>query len=82
MARLSITDFKAKVADTINCVQYQGERVVLSRNNKDVVALVSIEDLTILEKLEDQIDALAADESLQDPRPSIPWQDVKAKLGL
>ena len=37
-------------------VAYKGERIVLERHGKDVAALVSVEDLELLEELEDRTD--------------------------
>jgi hypothetical protein len=59
----------------------QGERVILHRNKKDVAALVSMEDLALLEALEDRMDLEAIREALKEPG-SIPWEQVKANLGL
>src|SRR5206468_985189 len=41
-------------------VAYAGERVVLTRKSRGVAALVSMEDLAALEKLEDEADIKAA----------------------
>lgn len=79
--RMSIVDFRNQLADPINRVMYQGERVVLERRGKDVAAVVSIEDLALLEKLEDEIDVKAARAALRE-RGEIPWEQVKADLQL
>jgi hypothetical protein len=61
-----------------------GERVVLRQGRKAVAAVVPIADLRRLQKLED-------DEDLKDIRAArvemkrkgtIPWEKVKAELGL
>jgi len=44
-------------------------------------AIVAVEDLEVLERLEDQIDLEAAREALKESE-SIPWEQAKAKLGL
>ena len=61
--------------------EYRGERVIVHRGNKAVAAVVPIEDVELLEKLEDEIDITAAREALKDPR-TIPWETVKKKLRL
>jgi prevent-host-death family protein len=58
-----------------------GERIILHRNKKDVAAIVSMEDLALLEDLEDRMDRGAIREALKEPG-SIPWEQVKADLGL
>src|SRR4051794_33790447 len=62
--QINIVDVRSRLADTINRVRYQGERVVLKRRGKGVAALVSMEDLAELERHEDEQlvdEALAAE---------------------
>ncbi len=62
------------------------DRVVLTRRGKPVAALVPIEDLEFLEAIEDRLDAeefqRAKEEFEQSGEPAIPWEKVKADLGL
>lgn len=81
MARLATSSLREKLADTLNRVAYKGERIVLERRGRDVAALVSVEDLVFLNDLEDRIDLEAAREALREPG-SVPWEAVKARLGL
>ena len=76
----------ARVQDTLGRVR-RGERIVLRRGSKPVAALVSIADLRLLERLEDEEDRLdveAAREALEEIKVSgtVPWEKVKADLGL
>jgi antitoxin Phd len=86
MTRMSVGEARKDLADTLNRVAYQGRRIVLHRRGKDVAALVSIEDLQLLERLEDALDvraALEAEENASKNMESpIPWEKVKADLGL
>lgn len=79
--RMSIVDFRNQLAEPINRVAYQGERLVLERRGKGIAALVSMEDLALLEKLEDESDLKAARAALKE-RGEIPFEKVKAELGL
>lgn len=81
MTRLEISKARENLADTINRVKYKGERVVLNRRGKAIAALVSLEDLALLEKLEDRMDLEDALKALEEPG-NIPWKKVKAELGL
>ena len=81
MSRMAATALRSHVAETLNRVAYQGERIELERHGKAVAALVSIEDLELLEALENRIDLAAARRALKEPgRRS--WTKVKAELGL
>jgi prevent-host-death family protein len=83
---INLVRIRSNLADTINRVAYQGERVVLSRRGKGVAALVSMDDLATLEKLEEEADAKAARKALSEMRrrkqKALPWPQVKAELGL
>ena len=81
MTRLAASSLREKLADALNRVAYSGERIVLERRGKDVAALVSLDDLAVLEELEDRIDLEEAREALQEPG-TLPWEEVKARLGL
>ena len=70
MSDISVADFRSNLADIINRVQYGGERVCITRNGKPVVAIISAEDLELLEAVEDHFDGIAAEEALQEAMES------------
>ena len=81
MTKLAATAVRDAFSETINRVAYQGERVALERHGKTVAALVSVDDLELLQALEDRTDLAAARKALKEPgRRS--WTKVKAELGL
>ncbi|MGQ5635012.1 MULTISPECIES: type II toxin-antitoxin system Phd/YefM family antitoxin [unclassified Streptomyces] len=51
---IPVTQARAELADLINRVVYGGERVVVTRHGKPLVALVSAADLERLDALEEQ----------------------------
>ncbi|MBX9254859.1 type II toxin-antitoxin system Phd/YefM family antitoxin [Desmonostoc muscorum CCALA 125] len=55
--RISATEARANFQELINRVEYKGERIVIERHGKAVVAIVGLEDLKRLEALEDAIDS-------------------------
>jgi prevent-host-death family protein len=68
MIHIPVSEFKNEIAETLNRVIYAGERVLLQRHNKDVVALVSMKELSILEEIEameDDVDLKEAQRVLQ-----------------
>ena len=83
---MNIVAIRSRLADTLNRVAYQGERIVLERRGKGVAALVSMDDLAALERMEDEIDARAAKKALAEMKRKglkpIQWEQVKAELGL
>jgi prevent-host-death family protein len=62
----------------------KGERFLLERHGKKVAAVVSVSDLAVLRAIEDRLDREAADAALRDVEANgaIPWEELKAKLGL
>lgn len=50
---IPVTQARAELADLINRVVYGGERVVVTRHGKPLVALVSAADLERLEELQE-----------------------------
>ena len=82
MARLQASEARQHFADTINRVAYRGERIVLYRRGKDLVAVVPISDLAALEKLEDQLDVEAARRALAESDERIPYEQVRRELKL
>ncbi|MGV9455943.1 type II toxin-antitoxin system Phd/YefM family antitoxin [Streptomyces sp. NPDC003635] len=53
---IPVTQARAELADLINRVVYGGERVVVTRHGKPIVALVSAADLERLEQLPESVD--------------------------
>ena len=62
---MNVADIRNNLADAINRVAYAGERIVLERRGKGVAALVSVEDLALLERIEDEADIKAARKALK-----------------
>ena len=60
------------------------ERVVLTRRGKELAAVVPIEDLELLERLEDRLDLEDARAALKDVKKkgTVPWDKLKEELGL
>jgi prevent-host-death family protein len=85
MMNVGIADIRNNLADALNRAAYQGERVVLERRGKGVAAIVSIDDLELLEALEDCEDVRAARRTLAEMKRKgqkpIPLADIISRLG-
>jgi len=79
-----ISEARGEFSELVNRAAYGHERVLLTRHGKAIAAIVPTEDLEFLEALEDRDDLEAARAALADPdnREEIPWEQVKAELGL
>jgi prevent-host-death family protein len=78
---VTVARARARFADTIDLVRSTGQRIVLSKSGKRAAAIISIEDLELLQRLEDAHDVKAARAALKDPGVT-PWNEVKKRLGL
>lgn len=79
---ISISDARDDFAELVNRVAYGRERVRLVRRGRDLAAMVSTEDLELLESLDDELDLAAARDALADPANAgrIPWEEVRGRL--
>jgi antitoxin (DNA-binding transcriptional repressor) of toxin-antitoxin stability system len=86
MMKVAVTRLRDNMADALNRVAYAGERVVLERRGKGVAAMVSMDDLALLEALENREDVKAARRALAEMKRTgqkpIAWDKVKQELGL
>lgn len=86
MREITVTDARARLADVVDTARVEHSPVYLTRRGKRVAAVI---DATTLEHLigaaEDLADLRAAADAraeLEAGAESIPWEEVKADLGL
>jgi len=80
MTRIPISEAREHLADLGNRVALRGERLVVERRGKMLFALVPVEDVELLERLEDRLDLDAIRAAKNKPTKS--WAKVKKALGL
>ena len=81
MSVLSITQAREHLGDCANQIAYKGERICVERNGKPAFAMVTVEDMELLETIEDKIDIDAAREALR-RNDFVAWKKAKKQLGL
>jgi prevent-host-death family protein len=83
-SELDVTEFRNRVSETLNRVAFGKERVALTRHGKAIVALVSIEDMQLLEAMENRVDLEEAQAALKEAEAegTTPWEEIKERLGL
>ena len=84
---LSISDAREQLAAVIDRARTEHRPVFLSRRGRRVAAVIDADDLDrLLELAEDMADIRAAEEARAEMRETgaapIPWEEVKADLGL
>jgi prevent-host-death family protein len=78
---MNVVDIRNNLADAINRVAYAGDRILLERRGKGVAALVSVEDLALLEEMENQADIRAAKKALKE-KGGVTLEEYRKKRGL
>ena len=88
MTTVTAEEARNQLAEIINRAAYGHEPTIVTRRGKRVAAIVSIEDLELLEaifeELEDRADAEYCRKALKnlDLSRAVPWEDLKSELGL
>jgi prevent-host-death family protein len=63
---VSLTELRESLPDTIGRVAHGKERLLIKRHNRPVAAVVSMDDVRLLEMLDDMLDLEAAAEALEE----------------
>lgn len=79
MANVAATKLRTTISDLLDGVVHQGERITVERYGKPVAALVSPEDLKLLEAIENRMDIESAREALREPDRRR-WDEVRTEL--
>jgi prevent-host-death family protein len=86
-AALNVSEARSQFASIIERAHHDHEPVYLSRRGRRVAAIIDADDLDrILELAEDMADIQAAEQARAEMKATgeapIPWDEVKADLGL
>ncbi|MBT2551339.1 type II toxin-antitoxin system Phd/YefM family antitoxin [Arthrobacter sp. ISL-65] len=87
MSEMTVTDARSRLSEAVDTARVSHEPVYLLRRGRRVAALIDAEDLaTLIEAAEDLEDLRAADaartEMADTGEGTVPWEEVKAELGL
>ena len=85
MTHKTAAEVGAKLSENLKSVETTGEPVAIESDGRTVAVLVSTEDFALLQRLreedDDRRDVEAVREARKEPG-SIPWEKIKADLGL
>jgi len=86
MTDVTLSDARARLADVVDAARVGHDPVYLTRRGKRVAALIDSDDLGRLiaaaEDLADIQAAARARQEIAEGAPTVPWEQVKADLGL
>lgn len=79
---ISTANARKNFADIVNKVAYGNESIVLTRRGQEIAALVTMDELRLLQYVEDHLDIEDAKKSLTEPGENISAQEVWKQLGV
>ena len=80
--KISAADARKKFANIINRVAYGKESFILTRRGEALAAIVSMEDLKLLQEIEEQLDIEDAWKARKEPGESISWEKLREELDI
>ena len=80
--KISAADARKKFANIINRVAYGKESFVLTRRGEALAAIVSMEDLKLLQEIEEQLDIEDAWKARSEPGENISWEKLREELDI
>ena len=83
MTTVTAKHLKEHSSEVLGRVQYGQERIAVTRNGKEVAAVVSIEDVRLLERIELLLDAADAVSAIEEAERegTIGLDELREKLG-
>ena len=80
--KISAADARKRFADIINRVAYGQESFVLTRRGQPLAAIVSMDDLMLLQEIEEQMDIDDAWRARNEPGENISCEKLREELEL
>ena len=74
----SVSQVRSEFSEILNRLVYRGERITIERHGKKIAAMITVEDLELLQLLEDHLDLDAIRKARQESGTT-PWEELKAE---
>lgn len=78
-AKVTAMDLRNRAGELLARILYGGERFIVERKGKPVAALISLEDLELLEHLEEERDAALLKMAEQSSQGMVPFKELVAQ---
>jgi prevent-host-death family protein len=86
MKCLNVADLKSSLSKVLDRAEHHGERTLVHRRGKETVAIISVDDLRLFERLlaeaENRADLEAARSSLAESGERIPYEEFRRRQRL
>ena len=84
MSSHTLSDTRSHLTELVDEARFKLKRIIITKNGKPAAAIVSLEDIQLLEQYENQLDIEAARyaKKLADQEGTIAWKVAKKELEL
>ena len=87
MSHVSVAEARRTLPEILNRAAYTHERTVISRHDEDIAAVISMDELrlldALLERYEDETDVTEARAAMLEAREDrVAWGEIKNEFGL
>ena len=84
MLKTSISDARKNLSEIVNKVCYSGERAVIGKHNKECAAIVTMQDLELIEHIEQMIELHNIREGLAEAEAgeTVDFLEMMKELGI
>ena len=82
LRNISTADARKKLANIVNRVAFGKEVFILTRRGEALAALVSIEDLKLLQEMDERVDVEGAWQALAESEETVTWEKLEKELDL
>ena len=82
LRKISTADARKKLANIVNRVAFGKETFVLTRRGEALAALVSFDDLKLLQEMDEQMDVEDAWKARNESEETVTWEELKKELKL
>ncbi len=84
MKHVTTAEARRNLAEVINRAAYGGERFVVTRHGKELVAIVPLEEATLLDRFRGFLARRDYEAALREVAEAgtVPWEEVCRELGL
>lgn len=84
MKQISTAEARKNMAELMNRAAYGGERFVVTRHGKELVAIVPVEDATLLDRLRGLLEERDYEAALREiaETGTVSWEEVRRELDL
>ncbi len=82
MINATIGELRGSLADYVDKVALDKERIIITRHGRDAVAIVPIGDLQFIERIERQIDEVIAHAALAEvlEKGAVTWEEAARRV--